>query len=410
MRVLHITASDSSGAGRAAYRLHKALVQEGIDSYMLVQKKFLSDNRVLSFNSYKDKCLNFIRPVIDQLPARMYNKKNILFSPAWIGNKHVFEVVKKLSPDIVHLHWINGGMIKIEDLKKFSMPLVWSLHDDWAYTGGCHIKWDCEKYKSKCESCFVLNSSKKDLSTWIFNRKKRVYKDINNIVINGISSWINKCAKESFLLKDKRHVNIFNLIDTNFFKSIDKKIAREILGLPFDKKLILFGAINATSDINKGFNKLKESLKYLNISDNAEIVVFGNSEMSNDLQDKFKMHYLGKLNDEISLVILYSAVDVLVVPSIQENLSNVIMESLSCSTPVVAFNVGGNSDMINHMINGYLAKPFNAKDLAKGIDWILGLSESEYKKMCDNARKRVKEMFDSKVVAKEYIKLYKELI
>ncbi len=100
----------------------------------------------------------------------------------------------------------------------------------------------------------------------------------------------------------------------------------------------------------------------------------------------------------------------MIVPSIQENLSNAIMESLSCATPVIAFNIGGNSDMIDHKINGYLDKPFQAQDLANGIEWVLNLDENEYNKICKNAREKVLKEFDSRVVAKRYIELYKEMI
>jgi Glycosyltransferase len=139
-----------------------------------------------------------------------------------------------------------------------------------------------------------------------------------------------------------------------------------------------------------------------------ELVVFGSSKPKNAPDFGFKTHYLGHLGDDVSLVTLYNAVDVVVVPSLQENLSNTIMESLSCGTPVVAFDVGGNRDMIEHMINGYLAKPFDPEDLAKGIEWVL--NAPNYDELCKNAREKVVREFDSIVVAKKYVELYKELL
>jgi glycosyltransferase involved in cell wall biosynthesis len=165
--------------------------------------------------------------------------------------------------------------------------------------------------------------------------------------------------------------------------------------------------MNAASDINKGFKELSKALNKLK-GENIEFVVFGSSEPQNPPKFKFKTHYLGQLHDDVSLVTLYSAVDVVVVPSLQENLSNTIMESLSCATPVVAFNVGGNSDMIDHKINGYLARPFDTTDLANGIEWVLNYPE--YDRLCENAREKVVENFDSKIVAQKYIQLYVEIL
>ena len=117
---------------------------------------------------------------------------------------------------------------------------------------------------------------------------------------------------------------------------------------------------------------------------------------------------MGSLHDDVSLVTLYSAVDVMIVPSLQENLSNAIMESLSCGTPIVSFDIGGNSDMIEHKLNGYLAKPFESKDLAHGIEWVL--NNPNYDELCVNAREKVLKEFDSVVVARKYVELYEEML
>jgi glycosyltransferase involved in cell wall biosynthesis len=167
--------------------------------------------------------------------------------------------------------------------------------------------------------------------------------------------------------------------------------------------------MNPTGDPRKGFKELSEALKLLEIKD-VEFVIFGSSAPKNPPKFKFKTHYVGRLNDDVSLVTLYSAVDVMVVPSLQENLSNAIMESLSCATPVVGFDIGGNSDMIEHKKTGYLAKPFEPQDLAKGIEWVLNLERNEYEKLCKNAREKVLKEFDNKVIAKKYIKLYEEIL
>jgi glycosyltransferase involved in cell wall biosynthesis len=410
MRVLHINESDAGGgAAKAAYRLHRALLKEGVDSLMLVQRKFSDDNTVIGSDTKIQKGIAMIRPTLDQLPIHLYkNRTKNLFSPAWLPFSSIVNKINELNPDIVHLHWVCGGMIKIEDLAKIKAPIVWSLHDNWAFTGGCHLKWECEKYKDRCGACPILGSYKEnDLSRKVWIRKQKTFSKLQDMTIIGLSRWMANCAKESSLFKDKRILNLPNPIDTELFKPFDKDKARELWSLPKDKKLVLFGAMSATSDINKGFEQLRGALHKLKSKD-IELVVFGSSEPKEPQNFGFKTYYLGRLYDDISLVTLYSAVDVTVVPSLQENLSNVIMESLSCGTPVVAFDIGGNSDMIDHQKCGYLAKPYDTTDLARGIDWLI--NSSDYKKLSRNGIKKVLSEFDSKIVVKEYVKLYIDII
>ena len=410
MKILIVNKSDiQGGAARAAYRLHKALLENGVDSKMLVQDKISDDYTVIGPTTKVQKAIAKIRPTIDSLPVRLYkNRTKTLFSPSWLGFSGIVDKINKINPDIVHLHWICGGMMTIEDISRIKAPIIWSLHDNWAFTGGCHIKWKCEKYRENCGACPRLGSQKEnDLSRRVWRRKQKSFANINNITIVGLSHWLTECSKNSSLLNNRKHITLPNPIDINIFKPFYKDKARELWNLPKDKKLVLFGAMSATSDINKGFKELSDAMEKLTSKD-IELVVFGSSKPQNAPDFGFKTHYLGRLHDDVSLVTLYSAVDVMVVPSLQENLSNTIMESLACATPVVAFDVGGNSDMIEHKINGYLAKPFESNDLANGIDWVL--NASNYDELCDNARDKVVRGFDSKVVAKKYIKLYEEIL
>ena len=411
MKILIVNTSDiDGGAARAAYRLHKALLSSGVDSQMLVQNKTSDDYTVLNESKKVNKYLNKLRPILDSLSVRFYkNRTKTLFSPSFLPFSNIVDRINEINPDIVHLHWICGGMMTIEDIGKIKSPIVWSLHDNWAFTGGCHIMWECEKYKETCEACPRLGSDKKnDLSYRVFQRKQKTFASKKEITIVGLSKWLNECSKSSTLLKDKNHINLPNPIDTNIFKPFDKDKSRELWSLPKDKKLVLFGAMSATSDINKGFKELSDALSKLEKTDDVEFVVFGSSKPQNAPNLGFKTHYLGSLHDDVSLVTLYSAVDVMIVPSLQENLSNAIMESLSCGTPVVGFDVGGNSDMIEHKDTGYLAKPFDATDLKDGIEWVL--NNPNYDELCVNARKKVLKEFDSVVVAKRYMKLYEEMI
>tara|TARA_Y100000992_G_scaffold287998_1_gene241320 strand:+ start:70 stop:1305 length:1236 start_codon:yes stop_codon:yes gene_type:complete len=407
MKILIVNATDiDGGAARASYRLHRALLENGLDSEMLVQDKKSDDYTVRGPITKIQKGFAKIRPTLDSIPVYFFkNHKQELFSPSWFGLSGIVKKINKIKPDIVHLNWICGGMMTIEEIAKIDAPIVWSLHDMWAFTSGSHY---CIKYKSYHKNTTSKKTQRESiLSRRIFKRKQKAYARKKDITIVGLSKWINECSKSSELLHSKNHVNIPNLINTNIFKPFNKNQARELWALPKNKKLILFGAMSATSDLRKGFKQLIDAIRNLKSSE-IEFIVFGSSKPKNKLDIGYRIHYLGNLHDDVSLITLLSAADVVVVPSLQENLSNVIMESLACGTPVAAFDIGGNSDMINHKENGYLAKPLDSNDLASGIDWII--NSSEYYSLCKNARKKVLNEFSSDHVVKTYKELYTKIL
>jgi len=408
MKILIVNTSDTKGgAARAAYRLHRAFLFQGVDSQMLVQNKISDDFTVISECNKIKKYFNKFRPVIDSIPTRFYKTKT-LFSPSWFRFNCVADTINKINPDIVHLHWICEGMMSVEDIARIKAPIVWSLHDNWAFTGGCHIMWDCEKYKNECGGCPIIGSKKEnDLSKKVFRRKQKVFAKKKDITIVGLSRWLCDASKSSMLLKDKKHINLPNPIDTNIFKPFDKETSRELWSLPKDKKIVLFGAMGGTDDINKGFKELSEALQKLKCKD-VEFVIFGSGEPENAPDFGFRTHYIGHLYDDVSLVTLYNAVDVMLVPSLQEAFGQTASESMACGTPVVAFSHTGLLDIIDHKTNGYLAKPFDTLDLACGIEWIL--SSKHYDELCVSARQKVLKKFDSVVVAKKYVEFYKEIL
>ncbi|MDO8886366.1 glycosyltransferase family 4 protein [Candidatus Oleimmundimicrobium sp.] len=412
MKILIINTHDiSGGAARAAYRLHQALLEAGVESRMLVQSKKSADETVIGRKSITiaQKAVGIVRPQLDGLPTRIYNHKTkTLFSPSWVPMSSVIRGIENFDPDVVHLHWICGGMMSIEDIGKIKKPIVWSLHDMWAFTGGCHYDKECGKYVTSCGSCSVLGSKKEyDLSRHVFLRKQKAFADMDNIIIIGLSRWLADCAQKSALFASKRVLNLPNPIDTRIFAPIKKQEARMVLNLPMDKKIILYGAMSATSDPRKGYNELIKALRMIPQDSDTELLVFGSSGSDNTLDCNFKIHYLGNIHEDL-LPSLYSAADVMVVPSLQENLSNAIMESLACGTPVIAFAIGGNGDLIDHKLNGYLAEPFSSADLAEGISCVLNSAHPEL--LAQNAREKVLRCFDRKVVAKKYIELYKSVI
>ena len=412
MKILHLNASDiSDGAAIAAYRLHKGLQGVGIDSKMLVQTKLGNDKTVIAPGTNAKKGLALLRPTLDSAVKHFASGSKTIFSPAWLPFSNIPTQINSISPDIVHLHWVCGGMLRIEDLKRINKPIIWTLHDMWAFTGGCHYNEGCERYVEACGNCPQLNrSGKNDLSRSVWRRKKKAWSKLDITIVTP-SNWLAKCAKESSLFKGWRIEVIHNGLNLNLFEPINKSTAREIWDLPQNKKLILFGAMSATNDHRKGFDLLYKSLKQLTAkwSGKAELVVFGSSEPENPPDFGLSVHYLGRLHDDVSLSLLYAAADVMVTPSRQDNLPNTVVESSACGTPVVAFDIGGMSDMIEHQINGYLAKPFDVSDLSVGIDWVLS-DENRHKELCLKAREKAVSCFDIKKIAKQYAELFEDVI
>jgi glycosyltransferase involved in cell wall biosynthesis len=412
MKILIVSTYDhQGGAARAAYRLHKSLQSIGIKSQMLVTLKSSDDFTVTGIvpATKAQKAIAKLTSYIEKKTVLVYSKCDLtLFSPAMFSFSGLVRKINSSDADIVHLHWVAAGMIRIEDLARINKTVLWSLHDMWAFTGGCHYDGGCGQYVETCGACPALGSSKKnDLSTKIFKRKARVFQKMPHLSIIGLSNWIEECAKKSFLFKNKQTTCLPNPIDTKIFRPLDKKTAREIIGLPQHSRLVLFGAMSATRDKRKGFNELIDALSMIQ-AENVEFIVFGSSEPQGGPELKFLTHYLGILHDDISLRAIYSAADVMVVPSLQENLSNIIMEALACGTPVVGFGIGGNPDMIVHKINGYLARPFELQDLSEGIDWIL--NHPEPTTLARKAREKIVREFDFRVVAKKYLNTYKKVL
>lgn len=412
MRPLNLNTYDiSGGAARAAFRLHKGLQKLDVDSRMLVQFKDGDDYKVICPSSKWAKGFSLFRPVLDGLPIKFYrNREHVIFSPAILPHRLSARVAS--SYDLVHLHWINGGFLHIKSLRKFNKPIVWTLHDMWPFTGGCHYDNGCGKYKEACGACPQLGSKRVyDLSRWIWKRKRRAWENIN-ITVVAPSQWLGECAMASSLFRKNRIKVIPNGLCTDCYKPVDKELARERWSLSLGKRLILFGAMDPSGDGRKGFQFLQSSLKELvknGLGETVELIIFGASMPSNPPDFGLKAHYVGKLYDDVSLALLYAAADVFVLPSVQDNLPNTIMESLACGTPVVAFNIGGISDMVEHRVNGYLAKKMNIDDLANGIRWVLEDAERSIR-LSKGAREKAVKEYSSEAQARRYRDLYEEIL
>lgn len=406
INVLHLSTSDiDNGGARAAYRLHQGLRSLGCSSKMLVRAKFSSDSTVIAERSPLTK----MGPPLSELPLRLYPKRSGMFSPQWVPDV-LAQRVKQYKPDIINLHWICNGFLNIESLAKFHCPLVWTLHDMWPFTGGCHYNGDCDSYKQSCGKCPQLSSDRdQDLSRWIWKRKVQAWKGID-ITVVATTAWMAECARSSPLFKDSR-IEIIPLgLDTEKYKPHNRYFAREVFSLPQDKHLILFGATNGTSDRRKGFHLLLPALQRLSQAgwkDQVELVIFGTSEPEQETDLGFKAHYVGRLNDDISLALIYSTASVMVVPSMQEAFGQVASEAMSCGTPVVAYNSTGLKDVVDHQKTGYLASPYEVEDLAKGIAWVLE-SDERHQYLHYQARKRALQKFASETQSLQYLYLYEK--
>lgn len=413
MKVLHLNTNDTQGgAARAAFRLHTGLRHLGGDSKMLVQARAGDDPDVLGPPTRAGRVLALFRPTLDALPLSLYRgrKKNpfsTAMMPGCIGGG-----VRALNPDIINLHWVCAGFLRIETLAKFRRPIVWTLHDMWPFTGGCHYDDECGRYVKTCGRCPLLGSDKeRDISRRIWRRKKKAWQGLDITIVTP-SRWLARRAEGSSLFKDSRVEVIPNGLDTSVFKPADRVFTRERFGLPVDKKLILFGAMSATSDKRKGFQLLAPALKCFSkdgFGEEVELVILGSSRPESPADFGLKAHYMGQLNDDVSLALLYAATDVFVAPSIQDNLPNTVMEALACGTPVVAFDVGGIPDMVEHKKNGYIAKSFDTGDLARGIKWVLEDRERRAR-LGASAREKVEQEYSSRLQAERYIALYEDVL
>jgi glycosyltransferase involved in cell wall biosynthesis len=415
MKILILSTGESDGAGRAACRLHQGLRQLGLDAQISIQHKRSNDPKILGPQTYVDKTIAKLNLSyrLDALPLNFYHRASRTpFSLQWLPGSAIDRAIA-LQPDIINLQWICQGYVPIEAMSKFQQPLVVTLHDMWAFTGGCHYNQTCDRYQDSCGSCPQLNSDRDfDLSRWVWHRKAKVWNDKRPTFV-VLSQWMAKCAAASSLLKHHRIELIPNGIDIHKYKPIDRAFARQILNLPPDKQLILFGATLGTTDPRKGFHLLEPALIELSAAgwaDRLEAVIFGPAPLDEKAEIcGFKYHALGTITDEILLAIVYAAADVLVAPSVQDNLPNIVLEALACGTPCVAFNIGGLPDLLEHQKNGYLAKPFETEDLAQGIAWVLE-NPSRHQNLSNYAREKVEREFSIDLQAQRHGKLFDELM
>jgi glycosyltransferase involved in cell wall biosynthesis len=420
MKVTLINTSDAGGGAPAAcMRLLKALEQKQVDVRMLVNQKITSEDHVTSISdSFIGRLRSKINLLSERLPFIWFRAKNrsvrFAFSTAGCGTD-VSQLPVIVNADILHLHWTNFGFLSLDNLEQLfqsGKPVVWTLHDMWAFTGGCHYAGDCDHFVNQCGNCWMLKGAdEQDLSHSGWHHKLEMYKAAKNVVFVTCSTWLADVAKTSSLLKNFRIEAIPNPIDTEIFSPKDRDEARTKWNIDPSQKIILFGAANIL-DRRKGIgylvaalNELKE--KYTDL-DNAGIVIFGKNKSFDINLLPYKVYEMNIINSQLEMAELYNLADVYVTPAIEDNLPNTVMEALACGTPVVAFNTGGIPDMVDHLQNGYLAEFKSAADFAAGINYIL--TSSQKNELAANARKKVLDNFTNDIVAEKYLDVYKSIL
>lgn len=313
--------------------------------------------------------------------------------------------------DIIHLHWINQGFLSLKDIRELTesgKPVIWTMHDMWPCTGICHHSYGCKNYEYTCGNCpFLRSDNEHDLSNKVFLSKKDLFK--SEIQVTAVSTWLKKMAQASSLFHHREIYAIPNLLDTSVFRPGDKMKCREELGLPAGKKIIVTGAAILNETV-KGFGYINQALQQLSSEKDLFLVLFGRIKNDKEFLDRIKIpyKYLGQIDDTQSIAKLYAAADVTLAPSLYETFGQTIAESMACGCPAVSFDNSGQTDIIDHKINGYLAKYKNPEDFATGILWILNHPDSgDLQKECI---KKVQSQFSEQIVSRKYISLYEKLL
>ena len=412
MKVLQLNYSDiNGGAARAAYRIHHSIRDCGIDSQMLVNVAAAGDWTVQGPNSKLAKAITSIRPQLATPLRQLLRTGNpIIHSPAVLPSRWP-ERINASDADVLNLHWVQGEMLSIADIARIRKPIVWTLHDMWAFCGAEHYTTDHRWRDGYLRDNRPAQESGFDLNRYTWQRKCKHWRQPLQIVCP--SQWLADCVRTSALMHAWPVEVVPNPIDTVRWQPIDQHLARQLLGLPQDCHLLLFGAIGGGSSHHKGFDLLLAALNHLSTEtsqrSDLQLLVFGQLAPHSPPELGFPIHYTGRLHDDLSLCALYSAADLMVVPSRQDNLPNTAVEAHACGTPVVAFHTGGLPDIVDDRVTGALAEPFESASLAAAIRWVL---EDPLRRQALGAaaRERAERLWNPTRVAGMYAEVYSRAI
>jgi glycosyltransferase involved in cell wall biosynthesis len=418
MKILHINSYDYGGAAIAAIRLHKALLGKGVDSSILFYTK--TNNSVP--NSYAYVNNSKIRPAfIKRQWIRIKNKLFSKFTPNYRNNQKLknkpegfemfsfnptdFDITKQKiyqEADIIHLHWI-AGFVDFRFFKKNTKPVIWTLHDMNPFTGGCHYSCVCENYISDCINCPQLNGTKNSNNSFIDQQYKKSNLVGQSLIITAPSKWLTMSSAKSRLFRSFEHITIPYSLDLSVFKPLNKSFCRSVLSLPQEKRILLFVSADIENQ-RKGFDLLINALSKI---DKSDVQLCAVRERNTSINYDCDITFLGRISDERLMTLTYSAADVFVLPSREDNLPNVMLESIACGTPVIAFPVGGIVDIIKTGFNGILAENITSDSLAIVlIDYLM----NKYKFNREEISKSARVNFSPILQAERYLRLYMRML
>ena len=412
MRILHLSSYDArGGAAIAADLIHGGLVSAGIDSRMWVRRKHGHTSGVISSTRWSAQVIIRIRRRYELLRARMagWNRCGA-FSPGVAGGS-LRPVIRRFRPEIVHLHWICDGFVSVRALAELDVPVVWTLHDMWPLTGGCHYAGSCRGFESKCGCCPLLGARRvKDLSHIMLRAKTEVFNQLELVVVSP-SRWLAREAARSMPLhRCDIHV-VPNGIDTTRFHPRPARGARQALGLPDSGILIVGGASRFRIDPRKGFDLFLRVIRELQarVQQEIRVAVFGTGARSEIDCDGLRVVELGGVEDATTLVSIYQAADFFLAPSREDNLPNTLLEALACGVPCAGFNIGGFPDVIRDDQTGCLAAPFDTRDLACRIAEVI-VRPDRLAEMRTRARALAEAEFSIPVMIRGYTRIYEGLL
>ena len=416
MRVLIVNTSErTGGAAVAASRLMEALNNNGVKAKMLVRDKETDRLTVAAVPGQKWMQFYFLWERFVVWLRLHFNRKHLFEVDIANCGADVTQLPEFQEADVVHLHWINQGMLSLKGIRKIlntGKPVVWTMHDIWPATAICHLTLDCRNFETQCAHCRLLpgSGSTNDLSTQIWKRKQQMLND-RQITFVTCSQWLAGEAQKSALLKGQRVVSIPNPIDTHIYTPKDKQQARQRVGLPTEGRIILFASQRVTNR-NKGMGYLLEACRllaeqYPEKKEDITVAILGGHAEEIEGQLPFRTCPLGYVNDEQRIVDIYNAADVFVLPSLSENLPNTIMEAMACGVPSVGFRIGGIPEEIDHQQNGYVADYCSSEDLARGIWWTL--YEAGHEAVRKACLQKVAHNYSQQSVANRYLEVYESL-
>lgn len=413
MKPLLISTSDiNGGAARATYRLHRGLRAANIESSMLVANKQSDDWTIEGISGNIPKTKKLLNAVLEEQLSKLQITSNpVLHSPSKFSSLKA-KKINATEANIIHLNWVGKSGLSVDEISKINKPTIWTLHDMWAFTGSEHYTDDIRN--SRWRNGYThknrdVSHKGLDIDRWTWLRKQKLWNKPIQIVTPSL--WLANCVKTSALMHNWPVKVIPNVLDTNVYQPTPKIAARKILGLPLDKTLILFGALDGSRDPRKGWDLLHPALEQLKTNNkNFEAVIVGQQEPKTTAYlPNMPLHWMGHIHDDFSLALIYSASDVTVVPSRQEAFGQTASEAQACGCPVVAFNTTGLTDVVDHKKTGYLAQPFSSEDLALGIHWVVD-QETCKQKLGKNARKKATTLWSEEMILPQYLQAYTDTI